>query len=66
LKLTAREIKMIIHALEVERKMLNMSLSRNNYGGDEKMTQMLETMIPQLDSLIDKFKNNIVIHIDEE
>ena len=66
MKLTAREIKMIIHALEVERKMLNMSLSRNNYGGDEKMTQMLETMIPQLDSLIDKFKNNIVIHIDEE
>ena len=66
MKLTAREIKMIIHALEVERNMLNMSLSRNNYGNDEKMTQMFKTMIPQFDNLIDKFKNNIVIHIDEE
>ena len=65
LKLSAREIHMVIHALKSERKMLNMSLARNNYN-DEKMAQMFKTMIPQLDNLINKFNNNIIIHINEE
>ena len=54
MKLSAREIRIVIHALESERKMLNMSLARNNYN-DEKMTQMFKTIIPQLDNLINKF-----------
>ena len=65
LKLSAREIRMVIHALESERKMLNMSLARNNHN-DEKMAQMFKTIIPQLDNLINKFNDNIVIHINEE
>ena len=65
MKLSAREIRMVIHALESERKMLNMSLARNNHN-DEKMTQMFKTMIPQFDNLINKFNDNIVININEE
>ena len=65
MKLSAREIRMVIHALESERKMLKMSLARNNYN-DEKMAQMFKTIIPQLDNLINKFNDNIVIHINEE
>ena len=61
MKLSAREI----HALESERKMLKMRLARNNYN-DEKMAQMFKTIIPQLDNLINKFNNNIIIHINEE
>lgn len=56
---------MVIHALESERKMLNMSLARNNHN-DEKMTQMFKIMIPKLDNLINKFNDNIVININEE
>ena len=65
MKLSAREIRMVIHALESERKMLNMSLARNNHN-DEKLTQMFKTIIPQLDNLINKFNDNIVININEE
>ena len=65
MKLSAREIRMVIHALESERKMLNMSLARNNHN-DEKMTQMFKTMIPKFDNLINKFNDNIVININEE
>ena len=65
MKLSAKEIRMVIHALESERKVLNMSLARNNYN-DEKMTQMFKTIIPQLDDLINKFNDNIVININEE
>ena len=65
MKLSAREIHMVIHALESERKMLKMSLTRNNYD-DEKMAQMFKTIIPQLDNLINKFNDNIVININEE
>lgn len=65
MKLSAREIRMVIHALESERKMLNMSLARNNHN-DKKMTQMFKTMIPQFDNLINKFNDNIVININEE
>ena len=56
---------MVIHALESERKILNMSLARNNHN-DEKMTQMFKTIIPQLDDLINKFNDNIVINITEK
>ena len=65
MKLSAREIRIVIHALESERKMFNMSLARNNHN-DEKMAQMFKTMIPQLDNLINKFNDNIVININEE
>lgn len=65
MKLSAKEIRMVIHALESERKMLNMSLARNNHH-DEKMTQMFKIMIPKLDNLINKFNDNIVININEE
>ena len=65
MKLSAREIRIVIHALESERKMLNMSLARNNHN-DKKMTQMFKTMIPQFDNLINKFNDNIVININEE